>query len=126
MFEEVFTHFDAARRDGICTLRVTTPQIRHPEPAEVFKTEVLEAVDKEPPRALIIDFAHVNYLGSSMFAALISLRGEMERRGVLYAICALHPDVELASNIVGLPRLIATYDDVHAARDAVRKALEPR
>lgn len=126
MFEEIYTHFDAGRHGEILNLRMTAQQIRHPEPASVFKTEVLEAVDKDRPRALIIDFTHVTYLGSSMFAALLSLRGELERRGVLYAVCGLHPDVELASNIVGLPRLVATYDDTHAAREAIQKALEPR
>ncbi len=125
MFEEIYTHFDAGTNNEICTIRVTTKQLRHPEPAEVFKNEVLEVLEKTHPRGLLIDFAHVNFMGSTMFAAMLSIRMETERRGILYAISALHPDVELVSNIVGIPRLIATYDDAHAARDALTKALHP-
>jgi anti-anti-sigma factor len=124
MSDEVYTHFEVKSRDGICTVRVTSNQIRHPEAAEVFKAELMEVLEREQPRALVIDFEGVNYLGSSIFAVLIAMRGELETRGILYAICGLHPDVELASNIVGLPRLVAMYDDVAAAREAVRQVLE--
>lgn len=115
MSPEVYSFFDAKLVQNTLEIVTTARQIRHPEPAQTFRDEVFEAVEKYHPTNVLIDLGVTSFLGSSMFAVLISLKQAFDKRELPLYLCSLHPEVQLAASIVGLAKVIPVFENAHEA-----------
>lgn len=113
--EDVSTHFRYRHKGQIAVIEVVGPEIRQPEPAMELGADLARFLQQERPKGVLVELGRVRYLCSTAFAVLIDAARKAAADGVPLKICGLHPDVEVGAKILGLSRLIETYDNEHAA-----------
>ncbi len=114
-WSQSFAHFSVKHHGPVLVLHVHGPEIRHPTPAAELKADVLSLLEKDGHKALVLDLTNVRYMSSTGFAVLLSLAEKVKAAGGQFKICSMSPDVAVGANIIGLGRLIDTYEDVSAA-----------
>jgi anti-anti-sigma factor len=124
MSTERYEFFDLRLVDDVAVLRVEVPMIRQPQAAQDLGAEVRVAVQSHHPRAVLVDLAGVEYLGSTGFAVLLSLAKSISASGSAMALCGLQDDVARGSSILGLQRFVGIYKDEREALDALKPELK--
>lgn len=81
--------------------------------------ELRRLIGKGAHRALIIDFANVQFLGSAALGVLVSLRQEMEYQKGRIEICGLRKELLQVLRFSQLDRLFALHENRQAALKAV-------
>ncbi len=115
MASEAFDSFDLERAGDVAVFRVRVKEMRHPQSAQQFGTEVRAALQAAGLKNALIDLKPVEYVGSTAFATLLNLSKSVSAGGGSLKICGLHPDVLVGANILGLGKAVEIFDNRQSA-----------
>jgi anti-sigma B factor antagonist len=109
------THFDLEMIDGVAVAYVTSPEIRHPAPAQELGAELAELVDRDRLTRLVVDLSDTRYISSTGFAVLLSFAKKVQAAKGELKLAGLQPDVMVGANIIGLGRVVEIHPNVDSA-----------
>jgi anti-anti-sigma factor len=109
------THFRMRHKGQIAIVELIGPEIRQPEPAIELGGDLVRLLEEDRPKGVLVEMGRVRYLCSSAFAVLIEGCRKAAAIGIPFKLSGIHPDVEVGAKILGLGRLIETYEDERAA-----------
>lgn len=115
MASEDYEYFELDSKDGVALIRVLAREMRHPQSAQQFGSEVRAALQSLGLKNAVIDLKNVEYVGSTAFATLLTLGKAIAAQGGALKICDLHPDVQVGANILGLGKAVEIFDSRHDA-----------
>jgi anti-anti-sigma factor len=115
MAEHRSAHFDLETIDGVAIVYVTSPEIRHPGPAQELGSELAALLDRDRLTQIIIDLSDTRYLSSTGFAVLLSFAKKVGAAKGELKLSGLQPDVMVGANIIGLGRIVEIHPNVDSA-----------
>lgn len=109
------THFDLELIDDVAVAYVTSPEIRHPAPAQELSAELTQLLERDRYTKFVIDLSDTRYLSSTGFAVILTFAKKVEAAKGQLKITGLQPDVMVGANIIGLGRIVEIHPDVDSA-----------
>jgi anti-anti-sigma factor len=103
-------HFDAEDVGDATVARVRDREIRHPEAAVALGAQLRGLVEQHGRTRIVVDLHHCHYLGSTAFAALLTLGRLLMQHGGRMALCRVTPDVQIGARIIGIEQVAPMFD----------------
>lgn len=82
---------------------------------EVIRKELCALIDEQARRKVILDFAHVKFLSSTMLGVLIDLHKKSRLIDGKIVVCGLRPQLYKVCKIMNLHKLLEFADDEEQA-----------
>ncbi len=107
--------------DGILTIQFQTPRILDEAQLEQVTKDVLTQLDKTTEEKVILDFAPVQFMSSSMLGKLVMIHKKCKEFKVKLKLSGISPDIREVFKISRLDKLFDIEKDQAAARKAFLK-----
>lgn len=114
MGEEPERHLRSCVEQGVLILTITEAKIQSDDIADALRQEMLAAVARTGVRKVVIDFRHAQYLSSTAFRPLLSLRRKLQEDGGQIVLCGLS---SVVGDIFYTTRMIDPSGSVKAVFD---------
>jgi anti-sigma B factor antagonist len=108
-------------KDGILTIQFQTPRILDENQLEEVTREVLAELDKSSEEKVILDFAPVQFMSSSMLGKLVMIHKKCKEFKVKLKLSGISPQIREVFKISRLDKLFDIETDQAAARKAFLK-----
>lgn len=82
-------HIETAIEQDVLVITITVTRIQSEDVAEALRGEMLAAVDGTGLRKVVVDFRNAQYLSSTAFRPLLSLRRKLQEEGGQVILCGL-------------------------------------
>jgi anti-anti-sigma factor len=102
---------DVAPVGDAIVVRFTQSHLLNAEPVRSIGHELFNIVDQNAGHPIVLNFAKVSHLSSSMLAKLYRLHQKLETTSGKLALCGLQPDVHDAFRATELNKLFSIYRD---------------
>ncbi len=112
---------DSYAKDGVLTIQFQTPRILDEAQLEEVTREVLAQLDKSTEDKVILDFAPVQFMSSSMLGKLVMIHKKCKEFKVKLKLSGISPDIREVFKISRLDKLFDIEADQAAARKAFLK-----
>ena len=89
-----------------------------PIQAQALRHQIESLIRPDLPRNYVIDFAHVQALGSTAFGALVSF----VRKVGIVRVCNMHHTLRLGASLIGLDNWVEFADSRQSAIRAARRS----
>jgi len=99
----------------------TDAQILDESKIQQISEELTAVVDKVPSNKLLLNFAEVKYMSSSVLGRLVHLNKRCKAEKIDLKLCNISPDILEVFRITQLIRVFQIYDDEAAALSAFQK-----
>jgi anti-sigma B factor antagonist len=99
----------------VTVVRLTLPEIWDEKTAEQIGQQLYDLVEKQGRRQLILNFAQVRMMTSTMLAKLLILRKKIAAAGGRIALCETNPELHDVLDALKLPQLFTIYDEEEKA-----------
>jgi anti-anti-sigma factor len=114
MGEEPERYLRSCVEQGVLVLTITETKIQSDDIADALRQEMLAAVARSGIRKVVIDFRHAQYLSSTAFRPLLSLRRKLQEDGGQIILCGLS---SVVGDIFYTTRMIDPSGSVKAVFD---------
>ncbi len=111
-------HFQVRLVGDVAVIEISGRELRQPEPALELGRALDEMLNREGYRRILLDFRHVEGLGSTGFAVILKLTMRVTSARGHVKVCGMRPIVRIGANIVGLDRLVEYFDDEQSALES--------
>lgn len=111
----------ADSKDGILTINVRDPRMVEESVLEELEKSILELIDKSSEEQIILDFAKVNFMSSSMLGKLVKIQKKCKQFKVKLKLSSIAPEIRQVFKITKLDKLFDIEKDEAAARKAFNK-----
>lgn len=108
-------------KDGILTIRFLAPRILDEAQLEQVTQDVLAKIDKTTEEKVILDFAPVQFMSSSMLGKLVMIHKKCKEYKAQLKLSGISPDIREVFKISRLDKLFSMEKDEAAARKAFLK-----
>jgi len=102
---------DVASVGEAIIVRFTSSHLINAEPVRTIGHELFNIVDQHAGSPIVLNFAKVAHLSSSMLAKLYRLHQKLETTNGRLALCGVQPELHDAFRATELDKLFAIYDD---------------
>jgi anti-anti-sigma factor len=99
----------------VTIVRITLAEIADEKVAQQIGQQLLDLVETQGRRQLILNFAQVRMMTSTMLAKLLQLRKKMDAAGGRVALCETNPELHEVLDALRLPQLFSIYDEEEQA-----------
>ena len=96
--------------DQATVARLTSREIRHPEVAVALEPQLRGLVEEHGRTRIVIDLGPCHYLGSTAFAAILTLGKLLKKQDGKLALCGVDPDVRIGARIIGIEQVAPIFD----------------
>lgn len=103
-------------KDGILTIQFTDPRILDEAQLEKAAQEVLAKLDKSTEEKIILDFAPVQFMSSSMLGKLVMIHKKCKEFKVKLKLSGISPEIREVFKISRLDKLFDIESDEATAR----------
>jgi anti-anti-sigma factor len=117
-----YEHVQVSRHGDVLVLTFTDAELAGDEVVQALRTELLAAVAANCATKVVLDLAHVRYLGSAMFRPFLTLKSKLEEQEGRVLLCGLGPTLaevfrvtQLISSSPSQPGVFTNEPDVTAA-----------
>lgn len=86
-------HFDVDERGDVTTIRLMDPMFFDVDDYAKLQGELVEFVERERPRKLVVDFSRVEYCSTAVMAALLLVKDRMESESGRVKTCGMNRTV---------------------------------
>ena len=100
---------------AVTVVRFTTPEVLHADVIDSVGEALSALVEDEGRRRLVLDFADVRRVSSSLLGRLVALHRRLLALEGRMALCNLVPDVRRVFDLCQLPRLLHLCPDQPSA-----------
>lgn len=108
-------------RDGILIILVKDPRLVDEVVLEQLEKDVLAAIDQSEEDRLIMDFAPVQFMSSSMLGKLVKIHKKCKEYKTKLKVSGVTPDIREVFKITRLDKLFDFEKDLESARKAFLK-----
>jgi len=115
-----FKHFDAKRRRDVIEIRLVNPAFYDVDSYAELWEELIDFVEQERPRKLLVDFSRVEYCSTAVMNALLIAQKHLQSDGGLMKLYGMNDSVREAFQRLNLD---GTAFDIHAGESAAIPAL---
>lgn len=112
-------HFDAKRRRDVIDIRLANPALFAGNYGTQFWEELVEFVDNQRPRKLLVNFSRVGYCPTDLITALLIAQERLRSEGGLVKLYGLNDGVRKTFGRLNLDR---TAFDIYATEAAALAA----
>ncbi len=78
-------------------------------------SKILDYIDKNNPKLVIIDFEEVKFFSSQVLGMLLNLKGRLEKRGGKLLISSINPQLYRVFRITNLDKIFRFFPDRESA-----------
>lgn len=110
-----------ATRDGILFIQFDDVRLLDEARIEQVETEVLTAIDASSEGRVIMDFAKVQFMSSSMLGKLVKIHKKCQGYKAKLKLCSITPEIAEVFKITRLDKLFDIEKDAEAARKKFNK-----
>lgn len=108
-------------RDGVLFLQVGDPRLLDEARIEQLEKEILQAIEKSTEEKVVIDFAKVEFMSSSMLGKLVRIHKKCKEFKAKLKFCSISKDILEVFKITRLDKLFDIEPDAAAAAKAFSK-----
>jgi anti-anti-sigma regulatory factor len=115
-----FKHICLRTANGARVIEMVTTDIQGPDLAKEFIDELMMVAEQDESKPILMNLRRAIHFSSMGYAALFKLVKRAKERQRPVRFCAMHPDVRVGSDIIGLPLVVAIDDTEEAALQALK------
>ncbi|QDU55723.1 STAS domain-containing protein [Aeoliella mucimassa] len=115
------SHIDSFAKDGVLTIRFLAPRMLDETQLDKVAQEMLAVIEKTSDEKVILDFAPVQFMPSSMLGKLVMINKKCKEYKVKLKLSGLSPDIREVFKISRLDKVFSIEKDEPAARKAFLK-----
>ena len=112
MAEPSFKHISPTMEGDVVVVLIETKEFQQPMMAQELGNELSRVMPEFHAKKVVLDFAHVTYLGSVAFAALSRAVKNVKSAGGQIKFCNMANSVERATNIIFSVDIVGSQNDV--------------
>ena len=120
MATEEQPHFRWYHAHDVAVVEVLTRELNDQDFATEFGGQLRELLATKPSDKFVLDFRHVEFMGSTAFAILFEFGREVRAAGGRAVACGMSHDVRLGADIVSLGAVMPIVDDEPSALAALQ------
>ncbi|MFO0892163.1 MAG: STAS domain-containing protein [Isosphaeraceae bacterium] len=105
-----FQHIKTNMVGEVAVAEVLTKELRFPPQAKELGQELELVAGQDWARQFLVNMHRVKYFSSTGFAILFTLVKHARDRSTTVKFCALHPEVRIGAEIIGLDKLAEIHD----------------
>lgn len=110
------------KKDGVIAIaKVITTGLRDPLAVRQFEEELSELLTRHRLFRIVLNFANLNFMSSSVMAVLIRVHNKAEAVQGAVVICNVAPDILKAFKIMRLDKILHICKGEHEAVAKIRK-----
>jgi anti-anti-sigma regulatory factor len=114
-----FEHFDVERCDGITVIRLASPDLFDTEHYAELRRELVEFIEQQRPKKLLVLFSRVRYCSTALISALLLVKKHVETEDGLIKLSGMSdPAREVFENL----KLAGTAFDIYTNESAAMEA----
>jgi anti-anti-sigma factor len=104
--------------DDVVVVEITTKEVQNPAVAQDLGAELSRVAAEFRARKFLLDFTHVQYLGSVAFAALSRAVKNVRGAGGQIKFCNMQPSVRSAADVIFGADIVGSQNavEVHESR----------
>ena len=110
-----------ASRDGILFIQLDDPRLLDEARIQQVEQDVEAAIDATEETRVVMDFAKVQFMSSSMLGKLVKIHKKCKSFKVKLKLCCVSPEILEVFKITRLDKLFDIEPDVESARKAILK-----
>ena len=115
-----FKHFDAKRRRDVLEIRLVNPAFYDVDSYAELSEELIDFVEQERPRTLLVDFSRVEYCSTAVMNALLIAQKRLQSEGGLMKLYGMNDSVREAFRQLDLDSTAFDICDIEAAAMAAQ------
>ncbi|MEM6330844.1 MAG: STAS domain-containing protein [Planctomycetota bacterium] len=108
-------------KEGILLVQVQAPRLVEDSVLERLERDVLELIDKASEERVILDFANVQFMSSSMLGKLVKIQKKCKEYKAKLKLASVCEDIRQVFKITRLDKVFDIEKDVRSARKAFLK-----
>jgi len=108
-------YLDIEQVGDVTVVKVLPAQILEEQVAQSIADQLAALVEKEGCRQLVLNFANVRIMTSTMLAKLLALRKKVHALGGRLALCETNPELDEVFEALHLPHLFAFFPEEQEA-----------
>ncbi|TWT86899.1 Anti-sigma F factor antagonist [Pseudobythopirellula maris] len=108
-------------KDGILFVRIDDARLLEESRIEQLEQELLTSLNNSVEERVVINFAKVQFMSSSMLGKLVKVHKKAKEFKVKVKFCSIAPDIQEVFKITRLDKLFDIEKDEETARKAFLK-----
>ncbi len=108
-------------QEGILVIRVQPPRLIEDSVLENLERDILALVDKSTEERVVIDFANVQFMSSSMLGKLVKVQKKCKEYKAKLKLSSVSEEISQVFKITRLDKVFDIERDLPAARKAFLK-----
>ena len=114
-----FQYFDVEQCDDITVVRLASPDLFDTEHYAELRRELVEFVERQRPKKLLVLFSRVRYCSTALISALLLVKDHIETEDGLIKLSGMNDTArEVFENLKLAGTVFDIYTDESAAREA--------
>lgn len=115
MLQDPAKHLQYRTQGGVTVVGFTSSYLNTEDAIERIGQELMDLVEIEGARKVLLTFSGVRFLSSSMLAQVVKLHKRLGKAGGRLRVSSLTPEMRQVLHASQLDRLLEVYDDETAA-----------
>ena len=111
--------FDVVQHGDVTVLRLADSAYFDVPEYEAMRDRLLDFVEREQPRRVVVDFSSVQYCSTAVVASLLMVKNRVESQGGQIKLCGMNNTVRDAFRML---KLDGTLFDIHGVETAAIEA----
>jgi anti-anti-sigma factor len=112
--------FDVALSGDVTIVRLKDPRLSELLEITELHDELIDFIEQQEPRHLLVDFATVTACSTAVINALLRAKKRLLNHGGRFALCSMHEKVREAYRVLNLDGTVfEIYDSLPEALDAL-------
>jgi anti-anti-sigma regulatory factor len=113
-----FKHIRLRSANGVVVIDMISNDIQGPDLAGEFIAELMKVVQQDEVKPILLNLRGAIHFSSMGYAALFKLVKCAKERQRPVRFCAMHPDVRVGADLIGLPLVVVIDDTEECALQA--------